>query len=98
MRRLTGLLLVVMAGSMLWSCGGGGGSSGSPSVTYSGLLTQATITAENAEEFAEFLLGEGLISLPPTDDLVAVPAMAASLSSLPNLSRSFNLCCLVNRR
>jgi len=94
MRRLSGLLLIVMTGSLLCSCGGGGGSSGTPSVTYSGLLSQATITAENAEEFTEFLLGEGVVSLPPTDELVTVPAMAASLSNIPNLPTSFNYAAL----
>lgn len=103
MRRFPGLFLFFLFSLFLWNCGGGGGGSSSvPAVIYSGQLSQATISADNAMNFVSFVLGEGIVSLPPTEETigpfnaavflsdVSVPFrhIASSLNSIP-VSGSF---------
>jgi len=51
MKRGTGILGLLLAAALLASCGGGGGE-GSGSTSYTGLLTPAVITDNNADEIA----------------------------------------------
>lgn len=90
MNRLAKLLLTLLTFFVLSACGGGGGSGGNslPSVTYTGLLTQATISTENAMDFSKFLLGEGVFNIPQTEVTVTAPAaLAAANSQLDTLTK-----------
>ncbi|HSO17822.1 MAG TPA: hypothetical protein VLT88_00090, partial [Desulfosarcina sp.] len=84
MKHLRTLFVGLFAVLLVVGCGGGGGGSDGddqPAVTYTGLLTQARITAENAMEFNAFILGDGIFPLPPMEELVAVPETQALVTS-----------------
>lgn len=82
---------------MLTACGGGGGGGGgtSPSVTYSGLLTQATLSVENAMQFSEFLIGEDVFNLPQTNvDVTTLAPLDAVNIQLETLTKSSRILAL----
>lgn len=77
-------ILTVMFVALLAACGGGGGGGGSSSLTYDGVSTQATITADNASDLAAMAFyGSELNDMLPAVSSVQGDVVPAASS--PNL-------------